>query len=75
VRADARHVSVYRNLLDRANPSSPTNPKVIAFTVADSDGHCAAGVIRGYPTYGEFKPVDIGSAKCMAQSVLDVLRK
>jgi len=31
--------------------------------------------MQGFPTYSQFAPVDIGAAKCMAQSVVDRLRK
>ncbi|TMC57608.1 MAG: hypothetical protein E6J26_06100 [Chloroflexi bacterium] len=75
VAADARHVSVYRNVFDPKQAPSESNPRVIAFAVADLAGRCAAGVLMGYPTYTTFGAVDIGSAKCKAQSVLDRLQR
>jgi hypothetical protein len=68
-------VSVYRGPLKTSEPISANNHKIIAFSVLDTKGACAAGVIRGYPDYSEFKTVDIGSSPCNADSVLTVLRR
>ena len=75
VAADARHVSVYRDVFDPKQAASESNPRVIAFAVADSAGRCAAGVLMGYPTYTTVGAVDIGNAKCKAQSVLERLKR
>lgn len=74
VAADSRHVSVYRNAFDPKQAPSETNQRVLAFAVADIGGHCAAGALIGNPTYTTFGAVDIGGAKCKAQSVLDRLK-
>ena len=75
VNATPQTVSVYRNLLQDKQPASATNPKLIVFAVMDTKGACAAGVIRGYPNYSDYAPVDIGSAACTASSALAVLRR
>lgn len=75
VAADAYHVSVYRGVFDPSGPPSDTNRRVIAFAVADASGRCAAGVLLGYPTYSTIGAVDVGSARCKAQSVLDRLKR
>ena len=36
---------------------------------------CAAGVIRGFPTYGDYAPIDIGTSPCNASAAVAVLRK
>jgi hypothetical protein len=75
VTATPSAVSVYRGLLNPNAPGSATNPKVIAFAVMDTKGVCAAGAIRGFPTYNQYPIVDIAGMPCNAQSVLNVLRR
>jgi hypothetical protein len=68
-------VSVYRGVQDATQPASAANPKVIAFAVADANGGCAGGAIRGFPIYDRYEELDIGPAACTAQSVLAALRR
>jgi hypothetical protein len=75
VNATPQTVSVYRNVLQDKQTASASNPKVIVFTVMDTKGACAAGVIRGFPTYSDYAPVDIGSSPCNASAAVAVLRK
>jgi hypothetical protein len=75
VNATPQTVSVYRNLLQDKQPASATNPKVIVFAVMDTKGACAAGVIRGFPTYNDYAPVEIGPGPCNASTALAVLRR
>jgi hypothetical protein len=73
--ATPQTVSVYRNLLQDKQPAAATNPKLIVFTIMDSRGVCAAGVIRGFPNYNDYAPIDIGSSACNANAALAVLRR
>jgi hypothetical protein len=75
VNATPQTVSVYRNLLQDKQAASASNPKVIVFAVMDTKGACAAGVIRGFPTYGDYAPIDIGTSPCNASAAVAVLRK
>jgi len=75
VNATPQTVSVFRNTLQEKQTASASNPKVIVFTVMDSKGACAAGVIRGFPTYSDYAPVDIGSSPCNASAAIAVLRR
>jgi hypothetical protein len=75
VNAAPQTVSVYRNLLRDNQPASATNPKVIVLAVMDLKGACAAGVVRGYPTYNEYVIIDIGSSPCNANAALAILRR
>ena len=68
-------VSVYRGPLKTTEPISANNHKVIVFAVMDTRGGCAAGVMRGYPNYSEYKNVDIAATPCNADSALAVLRR
>lgn len=75
VNATPQTVSVFRNTLQEKQTASASNPKVIVFTVMDTKDVCAAGVIRGYPTYSDYAPIDIGSSPCNASAAVAVLRK
>ena len=75
VNATPQTVSVYRNLLQDKQAASATNPKVIVFAVMDNKGACAAGVVRGFPTYNDYAAIDIGSSACNANAAVAILRK
>jgi len=75
INATPQTVSVYRNLLQDKQAPSATNPKLIVFTVMDSKGVCAAGVIRGYPNYNDYAPIDIGTSACNASAAVAILRR
>jgi hypothetical protein len=75
INATPQTVSVYRNLLQDKQPASAGNPKVIVFTVMDSKGVCAAGVVRGFPRYNDYAPIDIGSSPCNAAAAVAILRR
>lgn len=66
-------VSTLRNLLDSKSTSSPSNPTVIAFAVADTQGRCAGAVIYGFPK-ADTQVTIASPSPCNAQAVAAAFR-
>lgn len=69
------NVSIWWNRLEPKGPQNETNPEAIAFAVADSQGHCAAGVLYGSPKIDKSAKLTIASGPCTAQAVVDQFKQ
>jgi hypothetical protein len=71
--ADPDGISILANTIDDKSVAGPDNPRLVAFTVADTTGACLGGVVYGFPAPDTTLVVDLPQGEpCTAGAVYEM---